>query len=745
MAKLSVEQALSKAKSHKKKGEFAEAQALYVTILKAFPNNKKAQQGLTTLGGGQRSAAEQGPPQAVIDQLVSLFNQGQSELVIEQAKNLTIQYPASFILWNILGVANKSLGKVAEATKAFINVTQYNSNFAEGFSNLGVALGDQGQLDDAMRAHKRAIKLKPAFFEAYNNMGTVLRKLGNLDECINSYKKAITLKPDYIEAHNNLGVALAEKGNLREAIASYQQVISLKPDYAEAYNNMGVALKDQDKLEEAIQAFARALAIKPDFADAHYNMGNALKELGNLEEAIQAFAKALAIKPNYAEAYYSMGNALKELGKFEEAIEAFAKTLAIRPDDAEACINMGVALKDQDKLEEAIQAFAKALAIKPDYAEAYYNIGNARNEQGKLEEAIQSFAKALAIKPNYTEAYNNMGTALKEQGMLEDAIEAYNKALALKPDQANATENRLNLLIQLQGTALTRNEKLKQIIEDKQPDITWRPKSHIFHAISSFLSADENQAHRHIYNFKTCNSKLLDDLNPKDQVFCSAYSNYLSALLQKPLGEASGLGNSNLVYHIGESHCLSYAHRNIKINEATFRIAPLITFGAKAFHFSKANDSAIKAITKANLDSIPKGSQVFVSFGEIDCRPDEGFISAAAKLDHSVEDIIANTVTGYLQWFAQHNKAWNHNMHFLNVPAPEYDQTFDAKVNGDVANIVALFNHKIKEQIAQYNFNMIDVFGFTLGKNGFSNSHFHIDAKHLGAKTIPEIEHQLNS
>jgi tetratricopeptide (TPR) repeat protein len=643
LAKLSVEQALSKAKSHKKKGELAEAQALYATILKAFPNNKKAQQGLTTLGGGQLSAAEQGPPQAVIDQLVSLFNQGQSELVIEQAKNLTIQYPASFILWNILGVANKSLGKVAEATKAFINVTQYNSNFAEGFSNLGVALGDQGQLDDAMRAHKRAIKLKPVFFEAYNNMGTVLRKLGNLDECISSYKKAITLKPDYIEAHNNLGVALAEKGNLREAIASYQQVISLKPDYAEAYNNMGVALKDQDKLEEAIQAFA------------------------------------------------------------------------------------------------------KALAIKPDYAEAYYNIGNARKEQGKLEEAIQSFAKALAIKPNYTEAYNNMGTALKKQGMLEDAIEAYNKALALKPDQANATENRLNLLIQLQGTALTRNEKLKQIIEDKQTDITWRPKPHIFHAISSFLSADENQAHRHIYNFKTCNSKLLDDLNPKDQVFCSAYSNYLSALLQKPLGEASGLGNSNLVYHIGESHCLSYAHRNIKINGATSRIAPMITFGAKAFHFSKATDSAFKAITKANLDSIPKGSQVFVSFGEIDCRPDEGFISAATKLDQSVEDIIANTVTGYLQWFAQHNKAWNHNMHFLNVPAPEYDQTFDAKVNGDVANIVALFNHKIKEQIAQYNFNMIDVFGFTLGKNGFSNSHFHIDAKHLGAKAIPEIEHQLNS
>ena len=84
-------------------------------------------------------------------------------------------------------------------------------------------------------------------------------------------------------------------------------------------------------------------------------------------------------------------------------------------------------------------------------------------------------------------------------------------------------------------------------------------------------------------------------------------------------------------------------------------------------------------------------------------------------------------------------------MHFVNVPAPEYDQTYDAQKNAEVANVVALFNQQMERQIAQYNFNMIDVFSFTLGRNGFSNSHFHIDAKHLGAKAIPEIEHQLNS
>ena len=46
MAKLSVDQTLSRAKSHAKKGEFDEAQKLYHSVLQAFPKNGRAQKGL---------------------------------------------------------------------------------------------------------------------------------------------------------------------------------------------------------------------------------------------------------------------------------------------------------------------------------------------------------------------------------------------------------------------------------------------------------------------------------------------------------------------------------------------------------------------------------------------------------------------------------------------------------------------------------------------------------------------------
>ena len=200
----------------------------------------------------------------------------------------------------------------------------------------------------------------------------------------------------------------------------------------------------------------------------------------------------------------------------------------------------------------------------------------------------------------------------------------------------------------------------------------------------------------------------------------------------------------NKVYHLGESHCLSYAHRSIRIDGSNFRIVPRITFGAKAFHFSKIKDGSFKAITKANFLLLPKCSKVFLSFGEIDCRPNEGFITAAKKLNVPLKDLIADTVVGYVQWFLEQNEGQNHYLYFINVPAPPYEKAHSADLNSDVARTVALFNAALKKYSLQHSFDLVDVFQFTVGSDGFSNGHFHVDSRHLGAKAIPKIEQQLN-
>ena len=201
VAKVSVEQALAKAKSHIKKGELAEAQALYVTILKAFPNKKKAQQGLITLGGGQRSAAEQGPPQAVINQLMSLYKQGQLKLVVDQTQDLTVQFPKAITLWNMLGASAAQLGKLDQAVKAFEKIISLNPNQASSYYNLGNALKDQGKLEEAIEAYNKALAIKPDYEAALNNVVIALKTQGEsgekrLKKALETYNEAQTLKTE---------------------------------------------------------------------------------------------------------------------------------------------------------------------------------------------------------------------------------------------------------------------------------------------------------------------------------------------------------------------------------------------------------------------------------------------------------------------------------------------------------------------------------------------------------------------
>ena len=373
MAKLSVDKALLKAKSHSKKGEVEKAQKLYQAILNAFPKNKRAQQGLVALNKSKQPAATQDPPQDTINQLIQLYNQGQLAVVVQQAQALTEQYPGAFFVWNI----------------------------------LGAAAAQSGELDKAIIAFETVISLKPDSADAYYNVSNALKEQGKLEEAIEGYNKALAIKPDYAEAYNNMGVTLQEQDRLEEAIEAYNKALAIKPDFAEAFNNLGNALKGQTKLDGAIEAYNKALAIKPDYAEAYNNMGNALKDQTKLEEAIEGYDKALAIKPDYAEAYLNMGNALKDQGKLDGAIEAYNKAISLKPDYADAYYNVGNALKEQGKLEEAIEGYDKALAIKPDYAEAYLNMGNAlkgiaftKPNLGLQKIIISLLDKKLYIRPS---------------------------------------------------------------------------------------------------------------------------------------------------------------------------------------------------------------------------------------------------------------------------------------------------------------------------------------------------------
>ena len=47
---------------------------------------------------------------------------------------------------------------------------------------------------------------------------------------------------------------------------------------------------------------------------------------------------------------------------------------------------------------------------------------------------------------------------------------------------------------------------------------------------------------------------------------------------------------SNIIPHIGESHCLSFSHQTLSISSQLIKIQPVLITGGKAWHFANNNN-----------------------------------------------------------------------------------------------------------------------------------------------------------
>ena len=287
MSKLSVEQALSRARSHIKKGHYQEAKKLYEDILEKFPKNSRVEQALAELKSSHQSVFNQQPPQKIIDGLSRLLRQGQLLEVVEQATDFTKRYPNSFVLWNVMGLALKGLSRFSEASKAFKQVTELNGTSSDGFNNYGISLHDEGKLQEALTAFKKALAFNPHHSGAYCNLGNALKEQKKPDDAIMAFKKALSLQPSHYRAYYNWGNLLKDQGRLEEALEAYEKAVSIQPDYVQAFANMGTTLKDQGRLNEAINAYRKVLSINPNHAEVNFNLGTLLWLQKDFENAFE--------------------------------------------------------------------------------------------------------------------------------------------------------------------------------------------------------------------------------------------------------------------------------------------------------------------------------------------------------------------------------------------------------------------------------------------------------------------------
>ena len=357
--KLSVDRAITKAKSYKKRGEVVEAQRLLKDLLKSFPKNKRAKRELIALNEQTRTEVFANLPKQEVDHLLGLYKQERMLEVLEKTKVLVEQYSRELILWNL----------------------------------MGAAAAQTGQLDRAAFAFQKAINIKPNNAEIYNNMGNVFFEQKKLRDAKAAYIKAISIKPNYADAYCNLGNCLVDQGRLAEALKAYNNALMIRPNYPEAYNNMGVALKGNafDKADFSIHNIIIALLDQKIYARPEY-IAVAGISLLRLEPTLQNHLAGC----HFDDLRINLVEVISELNKYPLLLNLMSLCSIADLDFEKLFLNLRRALLSfvsTSRVPEGILKFQSALALQCFTNEYVYEEGN--DEKKSVEALDQSVRDAF--------------------------------------------------------------------------------------------------------------------------------------------------------------------------------------------------------------------------------------------------------------------------------------------------------------------------------------------------------------
>jgi predicted O-linked N-acetylglucosamine transferase (SPINDLY family) len=170
---VTIQQAIELAIAHERAGRLAEAEQVFLDILRQRPDEPGTLHlyGCLALHAGNLPAAAQ---------------------LIRRSVQFGPEVPQRH---NDLGVVLQSMGRSAEAAEAYRAALKLDPDLVDALANLSALLSDTGRLDEALLLAQRAVELNAGHAPAWNNVGRALTHLGRAAEAVLAYRRAVEAAP----------------------------------------------------------------------------------------------------------------------------------------------------------------------------------------------------------------------------------------------------------------------------------------------------------------------------------------------------------------------------------------------------------------------------------------------------------------------------------------------------------------------------------------------------------------------
>ena len=396
-------------------------------------------------------------------------------------------------------------------------------------------------------------------------------------------------------------------------------------------------------------------------------------------------------------------------------------------------------------LDKALYYYKKNILSLNSQSIDFRNIALVYEIKKDYLKSIRYLNLALELDMNDDKTYFKLGLSYYNLGNFAKAEENFKNSFKIDNQNSEALNFWTKILIQ-QGKWFSQDEEgfLKKNLT--QSSISKNGIFYICLLINNIL-LNRNRLNGEIFNsIKNTTKNLEQTLNTLPK---SIYSYFIFLIkLNNQIINFSNFKSSKTIkniYHIGESHSLSFVNQIISTCNTSYKIKPQIVFGAKAWHLGNAELNIFKFHFKYYIKNIEELSTVLISFGEIDCRSDEGIINAYLNSNHNgynIEHFVNSTVTTYIEFCEKNLMNKKIKSIYLGVPAPLLDK-IDKKKDDLRLEIIECFNKKMKQVCKERCLFFIDTYHFTKNKIGTSNQKYMIDNNHLNFKFLKVIQKKL--
>ena len=392
---------------------------------------------------------------------------------------------------------------------------------------------------------------------------------------------------------------------------------------------------------------------------------------------------------------------LHKSGHIKEAKKLYEKIIDRGIMDIRVMTNYGIILKESGENEKAIKIYKDAIKFNPKKYIAYFNLGNLLRDYGELSEAKYYFEKAIEVQPDLRIAYINLAKVLALKGEIEKSNKIYLQCLNFEDiNIKNKVEINVNLLIN-------------------------------YLLIGNFEKVKENtiMIKRLI---KKANFEQQRDANIHKSSI--SYVNFIEKLYPL-LNLESNDKISKKIPHIGESHCLSFSYERIIIDGKVRTIQPVLIQGGKAWHFCNSSPNKWKDSLNEQLKYHKYSEEVFISFGEIDCRKNEGILHYSEKHKKNEIKVCQETIKGYINYMESLLPKFYKNRYYLGVPAPTAEEETNDKADKR-KNMIEAYNQILKKEVTARKAFFLDVYNLTVNSRKENNNKFMADSIHLSPKYL---------